>query len=418
MPTTPSLLLITADPQLREEIESAAAALDDPKPLLYHASDARQGVEIARSRAVGLVLVEMEADVRVLAALADELAATGCEASLAAVFRPDGLAPEIPESVLFVEAIRGGVRDFLRRPVSSTELASLVERLARPRARSAARLGAVLSFLSNKGGVGKSTLAVNVACGLAMRRPERVLLVDASLQLGVCASMLDLAPSATLADAAREQQRLDETLIRQITVAHPSGLHLLAAPADALDAADVDDAVISRVISLARRAYDYVVVDTFPMLDGVNVAVLDLSDRAYLVFENVVPTLQGAVKLARLMDSLGVAHERQRLVLNRFTRLAGSLGPADVAERLGRAVDFVLPFDSRVVVAANTGEPYVLRPPRFRAFTRRLRALVDDAEAALAGAHRMPASQNGRGAPERAAHGVETAREPLGGEGI
>ena len=130
-----------------------------------------------------------------------------------------------------------------------------------------------------------------------MRHPERVLLVDASLQMGVCASLLDLTPTTSLSDVVREKDRLDETLIRQLAMPHSSGLHLLAAPADAVEAADIDDEVISRILTLARHTYDFVMVDTFPMLDRAIVAVLDLSDRAYVVLENVVPTVLGAVKL-------------------------------------------------------------------------------------------------------------------------
>ncbi len=241
-----------------------------------------------------------------------------------------------------------------------------------------ATAGKIVSFVSNKGGVGKSTLAVNAACGLAMRRPERVLLIDLSVQLGVCASMLDLRPPATVIDAVRQRDRLDETLLRQTATVHESGLHLLAAPPGAVEATEIDDESVIRLLTLARRAYDFVVVDTFPMIDRVMLAVLDLSDRAYVVVENVVPTLIGMVKFVDLLDGLGVNRTRQRVVLNRFTSLPGSLPAVDVEQRLGREVDFVLPFDKRVVIAANAGEPYVMRPSRWFGYGPPLRRLVAD----------------------------------------
>jgi pilus assembly protein CpaE len=216
-----------------------------------------------------------------------------------------------------------------------------------------------VSFISNKGGVGKSTLAVNAACGLAERCPERVLLVDASLQLGVCASMLDVQPQTTLTDVVRERDRLDETLLRQFATIHESGLHLLAAPRDAVEAAEVDDASLARVLTLARRSYDYVLVDTFPMFDRIVISVLDLSDRAFLVLENVVPTLLGAVKLLDLLDSLGFPQDKERIILNRVARIPGSVKPADVAQRLGRDIHYVVPYHKRIITAANTGRPFV-----------------------------------------------------------
>ena len=115
--------------------------------------------------------------------------------------------------------------------------------------------------------------------------------------------MLDLEPTLTLTDAARERDRLDEMLIRQLATVHESGLHLLAAPSNALEGSEVNDDLISRVLTLSRRAYDYVIVDTFPLFDAVVMSVVDASDVAYIVLENVVPTLLGATKLLSLLDS-------------------------------------------------------------------------------------------------------------------
>ena len=221
------------------------------------------------------------------------------------------------------------------------------------------RLGRIVSFVSNKGGVGKSTMAVNAACGLAVRHRGACSwwMRRSRWRLRIAARS---DATTSLSDVAREKDRLDETLIRQLAMPHSSGLHLLAAPADAVEAADIDDEVLSRILTLARHTYDFVLVDTFPMLDRTIVAVLDLSDRAYVIVENVVPTVLGAVKLVEVLRSLGFSHERQRIVLNRYTTLPGSV-TVDVANRLGHAVDHVIPFDKRIVVAANTGEPYVLR---------------------------------------------------------
>ena len=349
--------------------------------MIYDASDIRQAIETARSRRPHVALVEMGTDVRSLQAFAEEAAVVSPETVVAGVFRPDSFEPDVPESTILIQALRAGVKDFLRRPVSSSELAELLRRVQRAPVREAGRLGRVISFVSNKGGVGKSTMAVNAACGLAVRHPERVLLVDASLQMGVCASLLDMTPATSLTDVVREADRLDETLIRQLAVPHSTGLHLLAAPADAVAASDVDDEVLARILTLARRTYDFVIVDTFPMLDRIFVAVLDLSDRAYVVLENVVPTLLGAVKLLEVLRGLGLSNERQRIVLNRYTTLPGSVKPADVAARLGHAVDHVVPFDRRIVIAANTGEPYILRPSRFFGCGRQLRRLVDEIDA-------------------------------------
>jgi pilus assembly protein CpaE len=165
---------------------------------------------------------------------------------------------------------------------------------------------------------------------------------------------------------------------------------------------EVDDTLIARVITLARRAYDYVLVDTFPMFDRVIVATLDLSDRAYIVVENVVPTLLGAVKLLDVLERIGFPAERQGLIVNRQQRIAGNLPLEDIAARLQRPIDHVLPFDKRVIAAANSGEPLSGQALRFSQFTRGMDRLVADVEA-LAGAgaaHQLAETPRRNGQPE------------------
>jgi pilus assembly protein CpaE len=382
MPTT-NILVVSPDGKLQEELRLALSALGERAPVPYFVTDMRAGIEAARSRQPELVLVEMGLNLAALKVFAAEVKSGAPGAMLAAAFRPEAIGNDISESAVLIAAIRCGVKDFLRRPISTTDLDQLLLRSQDHDVRTSSRQGAVVSFISNKGGVGKSTLSVNAAVVLARRHPGRVLLVDASLQLGVAASMLDLRPAATLTDAVRERERLDETFLRQLAAPHESGLHLLAAPNTAVEAAEVDDESISRVITLARRAYDYVIVDTFPLLDRVVVAVLDLSERTYIVMENVVPTLLGASKLIELLAGLGLPTERQRIALNRHAQVAGGLKPLDVANRLGRSIDFVLPYDKRVVMAANTGRPYGMRPSRWLGFGPPLVALARDVESLL-----------------------------------
>lgn len=406
MNAQPHILIVGADAKFRQELESALAALPGLHAAMHLVGDFRQAVETARTRSPDIALVEMGANLSAFQGLAREIRVGSPRTSVVGVFRADAFDPEISESAVLIEAIRAGVQDFLRRPVSSGDLEQLFDRLAASASAEPARFGKTVALVSNKGGVGKSTLAVNLAVGLAMRHPQRVLLVDASLQMGTCATMLDLQPATTLTDAVRQRDRLDETLIRQLAVPHSSGLHVLAAPRDAVESTEIDDEIIARVLSLARRAYDYVIVDTFPLLDRTVMAVLDLCDRAYLVLENVVPTLLGGVKFVELLEGVGFDRARCRVILNRHTRIAGNPSPADVARRLGRAVDHVLPYHRQVVTAANTGEPYVLQASRWRAHGRAILRLIDEVEALAQGAATAPPGRNGASAgnPTEAPH--------------
>jgi pilus assembly protein CpaE len=336
----------------------------------------------------------MTSDLQALQEFAEEMTIASPGTAVAAVFSPDVFGPDVSESAVIIGAVRAGVKDFLRRPLSSADLEQLIDRLARRSLLAPRRLGKTVFFLGNKGGVGKSTVAVNVGCGLARQYPEKVLLIDASLQMGVCASMLDLRPATTMTDAYLERERLDETLLRQLATPHDSGLHLLAAPADAVEAAYIDDEIMSRIVTLARRSYDYVIIDSFPMIDRVIMAVLDLSDQAYVVLESVVPTLRGGAKLLQLLEDLDVPPQRIRIILNRYLNFAGNLKPHDVAELLGRPVDHLIPYRKEVVVSANLGRPHILRSSRFFGFGRAITRII--AEVSATATASAPAPANGR----------------------
>lgn len=401
MERTPKILTVGPDPKLPAEVKAALAGVSDLRAVTHHAPDFAQGVETARSRHPDVALVQMTSDLRTLKAFAEEVAATSPGTAVAALFSPESFGPDVSERDLLIAALRAGIQDFLRRPLSSADVQQLLERLFRKPLAGPTRLGKVVCFLSNKGGVGKSTLSVSTACALAVRHPGRVLLIDASLQLGVCASHLDVQPATSLVDAVLERDRLDETLLRQLATPHDCGLHLLAAPEDAVAGAQIDDDVLARVVTLGRRAYDFVVVDSYPLIDRLMVSVLDLCDCAYLVGESVVPTVLGLAKLVQLLANLGFPADRQRVVLNRYTSAAGNLKPADVAGRLGRPVDHVLPLQRQVVVAANLGRPYILGASRFfSAFARGVDRIV--AEIERLETHAAPA----RSLPEPSANGV------------
>ncbi len=377
------ILFVSGDPALPHEARSALAGIANWRTVPHFANDVDEALDIAVNRNPQLICVEMEGgDTRELTSFAREMRASLPDTIVVAMYSPVKFGPEQSESATIIEVLRANVQDFLRRPLSSTELRQLLDRLFLARSAARKSTGMVLSFISNKGGVGKSSLSVNTACDLAVRHPGRVLLIDASLQLGICNLMLDIVPHATLTDAVREKERLDETLLRRLTAKHECGLHVLAAPKDAVEAAEIGDAGFARVVNVARRVFDYIVVDTFPILDGMVLSLLDISDLVYVVVQGTVPTLVGAARFLSVLDAVGLPRERQRLVLNRnHASFMGNLSPADIQQRLGRPLDYVFPYQKRLLASMNTGRPYILNSMRFFGFGKEMSSLVDEIEA-------------------------------------
>ncbi|HZV00322.1 MAG TPA: AAA family ATPase [Planctomycetota bacterium] len=394
MDKTLQILAVDKDPKLRLELEAAIAGTK-LNVVTHLAPDMRRGIEAARSFQPDLVLVAMGRDMGALKAFTDEILAIAPESVVAATYRRDTFTPDRAEGTVIIDALRARVQDFLSRPLSSADLGQLLERITKRASTNRAALGTMVSFVSNKGGVGKSTMSVNTACALASRHPDRVLLVDASLQLGNCASMLDLQPETTIADAVKQVNRIDETMLHELSTRHACGLRFLAAPHDAVEAAEITPEAIARVLNVARRAFDYVVVDTFPMVDNVVIAILDVSDRVFVVFQGTVPTVLGIASFLKLLSRVGVPPARQGLVLNHnHPGFVGSLRPVDVADKLERTIDHVVPFDKNVLVATNTGVPRVLSGGGFlgfgAGFSRAVGVVADAVESTRESARATP----------------------------
>jgi pilus assembly protein CpaE len=374
------VLIVATDPALDEEFRSALSRVPDRKGTVQSVDTYREALEAARRRQPNLIVIEIDREASEIATLSRDLQALVPDAAIAGAFMPDRIDRGQSEGAVLIELLRAHVRDFLRRPLAVTELRGVIDRLfaRNPGAAAASARGRVVAFLSNKGGVGKSTLAVNVACGLALRHPDEVLLIDTSLQIGTCAMMLDLKPTTSIVDAVRERDRLDKTLLRHLTLRHGSGLRLLAAPADALEASEVNDEAIARIVNMARRSFEYVIVDTFPILDSVLMTILDVADIDFVVVQGMAPAVAGIARFLPVLDGLGVSQSRQRLVLNyNYKPFLGNLQPIDIANRLQRTIDYVVPYESRVLTSMNTGSPRILHSRRWERFGRAINDIID-----------------------------------------
>lgn len=375
--TNPQILIYCTDAQIEDELEKAFSAIKTMRPVRHYRDDLRGSCKAARDYLPSIVLVELGPELAQVRELIEEINACSPSSTIVGLISGDPNSAADSESKTMFEALRIGVEDFIRRPASSRDLEQALSRRMKPKSSEAANLGRVISTISNKGGVGKSTIAVNMAVELAKRHPGRVLLIDASLQMGVCAAQLNLQPEKTVVDAYKQRDRLDTRLLRELATSHSSGLDLLAAPVHAIDALDVDDAVVSRIILLARRSYDFVVIDTFPLFDRVSMAILDLSEIAYVITDNVVPTLQTVRGFFKLLHDVDFPVSRQRIVLNRFTKIGNCPNRKEVETYLGRTVDHVVPFENRIIQAVNVGAPFVASSSRFSKSKRAIQELVD-----------------------------------------
>ncbi|MGC6445412.1 MAG: AAA family ATPase [Rubripirellula sp.] len=376
--TTSRILVHRRDENLDDEVRAAVAGITNLNASLHFHSDLRSTINAATSYQPNLVVIELNESLDQVKTVVEETLAAVPTAIILGVYDATQITQHMDESALMLQALRIGVEDFIRRPIATPDFEQVLKNRLNPRRGRGTAPGKLACFISNKGGVGKSTCAVNTAVGLAINHSNRVALIDCSLQMGVCAVQLNLQPEATLVDAWNERDRLDEQLLRQLMTEHESGLHVMCAPPSAIEAAEIDDAFLSRVLLMARRTYDYVIIDTFPMFDRTVMTILDLCDQSYIVVENVVPTLQTVKGFFTLLEEFSIPLEQQRIVLNRYSSKSGSPKSSDVSQYLGREADYIIPSDHGFIAAANTGEPFITKAGRWNRSALALKQLAKD----------------------------------------
>lgn len=324
------------------------------------------------------------------------------------------------DRALIDRALASGASDFLSKPFLPTEAMEAIRSVAPardeegtapvaapPPATEAATQpapappsGRIVTFYGAKGGVGKTTLAVNAAIALSQLVRERVALVDLDLEFGSAAAMLGCRPPASIVDLVRARGDLRPELLERVLLPiSGTTVRLLAAPPTPELAAEVEGGVhpgqgnvIANILLALRQWFDWVIVDTGSNFRDPVLTALDLSDVIYLVTTPDIPALQNAGKcLDVLLDQLGYGRERVKLVLNHADAAVG-LTPQDVTGGLDYPISRTIPRDHQTAAwAANCGRPFVLDSPR---------QPISEAVAALARALVKPEAEEAR-PPER-----------------
>src|SRR3954470_16583392 len=194
--------------------------------------------------------------------------------------------------------------------------------------------GHVISIFSPKGGVGKTTVAVNLALALTDNGTRKACLVDLDLAIGDVAITLQLFPSHTIEHAIGSEDALDAALVGTLLTRHQDALMVLAAPSQPDVRERVTPALVSRVLALLREWFDYVVIDTAPAFDEPTLAALDETDECVVIATLDVPTLKNVRVALETLEVLGIARGHRHLLLNRADDAVG-IGPDKVEAILG-----------------------------------------------------------------------------------
>ena len=288
---------------------------------------------------------------------------------------------DVEERIGFLEA---GADDVIARPFDGRELEARVEALLLRFQRSASlapvvstdgitlsRARRTVAVYSPKGGVGTTTVAVNIAAAAATRRPDRVVMVDLDLQFGAVATHLNLDPKQTIADVVRDEAALREPeLLRTYAVRHDSGLHVLAAPNTPAAAELVTPTHVAHILGTLLEGYESVVVDAGSTLDERALHVFEAAEAIVMPVYPEIAALKAVHALLDYLNEAGSFAGKATFVLNNmFAR--DILKPRDIEAALGTRISTDLPYDAFLYLkAVNEGVPIVLGAPRSTAAER------------------------------------------------
>ena len=265
------------------------------------------------------------------------------------------------------QAMLAGARDFLKAPLKPEELKrSLTSALEagerwRLRESSGGNLlgpdGTIVTVFGAKGGVGKTTVAVNLAVALATVAGQKVLLVDADDTFGDGASSLSLRPEYTVTDILRQPAETAESFDKYLTY-HESGLAVAASPESPFEWRAVPVDRFEAFLRRAARLFDVVLVDTSGTLSEINQAALEAASTVLWVTTPEYASVRDSIQAMNAMRRLRVQEERIRFVLN-VTSLDSEASASSVAEALGHDLFWVIPYDAQARRAAQVGHAII-----------------------------------------------------------
>jgi len=256
-----------------------------------------------------------------------------------------------PDTIL--RAMRSGAEEFITQPFNWIEVLKSIDTIRKKidvHTTKTAERGHIIAVSSNKGGVGSTTAATNLAACLVAEK-KSVCLVDLVLQFGSVTSFLNIDASYTILDLVKNLKRIDPMFLDGSLVKHASGIRVLAEPFYAEDARRITPADIDEILDVLAQSFDFVVVDTPKEFDDMLALVLDKANLIMFITEMDVPSLKSAHRALELFERMGIYDKKIRLILNRYVK-SKLMTLESVEKALGIKVFWTLPNNYPVAIAA------------------------------------------------------------------
>ncbi|MGQ9628138.1 MAG: response regulator [Anaerolineae bacterium] len=284
-------------------------------------------------------------------------------------FRQDERTADLPILVLTARAqaidreasFEAGADDYISKPFKTSELLERIEALLSKKRGAERAVGHVITLFSLRGGVGVTSLAVNLAVALAKESGRQVPLLDLNLFSGHVGLMLNLRTKFTWAELGQEEE-IDFKKLDKYLYNHPGGVRCLAAPEVPLKAGNVRPKAVSQTLAALKSEFGYIVVDTASNLDEITRIALSEAHLILLVLAPEVASLKSAMAACQSFRSLGYPEEKVMFILNHpFPQ--GGLPPKTVESVLKHPIQGIIPYEASLLQSMSQGEPLLLARP-------------------------------------------------------
>ncbi|MDA7950938.1 MAG: response regulator [Pirellulaceae bacterium] len=282
------------------------------------------------------------------------------------------------DSQLILRAMRAGAKEFLTLPLEVEDLVSSLERIGSLSSTEGKTRGSsVIAVAGVTGGVGSTSLAVNLGCVLANQPGNSVVVMDIDLALGDADVYLDAIPDYTLVDVSQNVSRLDFALLKRSLTKHSSGVYLLPRPIQLQECQDIQEEGLRRVIGLLKASFSHLVIDVSKSFSPLDMVALRSASQILLVTQLDLPCLRNVVRLLMSFDEEPELKEKIRVVMNRVGLNSGQISLKKAQETIGREIYWQLPNDYRTMVEVrNNGVPLIEQAPK-AGITQSVIALAD-----------------------------------------
>lgn len=358
MPQYISLVIIDSDSASRASIENMLKPFGDSVKVAASVADFSEGLRAIQVTNPMVVLLEVKELDRGM----DEVRYILSKFPRMSVF----VTCADKSSDWILGLMRAGAVEYILRPVEWNDLSDALQKVGRLWVSSVgavAKEGKVIAVYNPIGGMGTTTIAVNLAASLSAEN-DKVALVDLNLFSGDVSSFLDVSPTYTLSSVTTNIARLDASFLMSVMTRHSSGVYVLTEPLEVDEASDITPEQLRRIISFLKGVFSYVVIDTGGQLAGCNMAVFESSDHIFFNTVLSLPALKNTKRYLSAMERKGLLKGRVKLVVNRYLPRA-DIKVSDAEKVLDCKVTLTIPNEYDDVIASiNKGVPLVKLMPR------------------------------------------------------